>query len=86
MENIEITSVSSRGQIVIPQNLRNRLKIKEGQKFVVVGENNTIVLKRLEASSFEGFDKLLSKTRDFVKKSGLKEEEVEQSIRNTRKK
>ena len=49
MENIEITSVSSRGQIVIPQNLRNRLKIKEGQKFVVVGENNTIVLKRLEA-------------------------------------
>ena len=27
MENIEITSVSSRGQIVIPQSLRNRLKI-----------------------------------------------------------
>ena len=68
MENIEITSVSSRGQVVIPQSLRDRMKIHTGEKFVVIGENDTIVLKKLEMPSFNGIDKLLKKTRDFVKK------------------
>lgn len=86
MENIEITSVSSRGQIVIPQSLRDRLKIREGEKFVVIGEDNTIVLKKLEIPSFKGVDKLLAKTREFAKKSELKEEDVEQAIKNARKK
>ena len=86
MENIEITSVSSRGQVGIPQSLRNKLKIREGEKFVVIGEGNTIILKKLEVPSFEGFDKLLAKTRELVKKSKLKEEEIDLAIRNVRKK
>lgn len=86
MENIEITSISSRGQIVIPQSLRERLKIHEGEKFIVIGEDNTIVLKKLEMPSFKGFEKLLKKTREFSKKKGLKETDVEEAIREARKK
>ena len=86
MENIEITSVSSRGQVVIPQSLRDKLKIREGEKFVVIGEDNTIVLRKLEMPSFKGFDKLLVKTREFAKKNELKEINVEQAVRNARKK
>lgn len=85
MENIEITSVSSRGQVVIPQSLRDKLKIHEGEKFVVIGEDDTIVLKKLEMPSFSGIDKLLKRTRDFAKKKGLKEADVEEAIRETRK-
>ncbi len=86
MENIGITSVSSRGQIVIPQELRNRMKIQEGEKFVVIGENNTIVLKKLEVPSFTGVDKLLKKTRDFAKKKKISEEDVGSAIKNARRK
>jgi len=86
MKNIEITSVSSRGQIVIPQSLRDRLKIREGEKFVVIGEDNTIVLKKLEMPSFSGVDKLLKKTREFAKKKGLKEADVSEAISEARKK
>ncbi|MEK6914748.1 MAG: AbrB/MazE/SpoVT family DNA-binding domain-containing protein [Nanoarchaeota archaeon] len=86
MENIEITSISSRGQIVIPQSLRNKMKIHDGEKFVVIGEENTIVLKKLEMPSFSGIDKLLKKTRDFAKKKGIKESGVEEAIKNSRKK
>jgi len=84
MENIEITSVSSRGQVVIPQSLRDKLKIREGEKFVVIGENNTIVLRKLEMPSFKGFDKLVAKTREFAKKNELKESDVEQAVKNAR--
>ena len=86
MENIEVTSISSRGQVVIPQNLRDKLKIREGEKFVVIGEDNTIILRKLEMPSFKGFDKLLAKTREFAKKNELKEADIEQAIKNARKK
>ncbi len=86
MENIEITSVSSRGQVVIPQSIRDRLKIHEGEKFVVIGEDSTIILKKLEMPSFSGVDKLLKKTREFAKKKGLKETDVEKAVIEARKK
>ncbi|MBU1199787.1 MAG: AbrB/MazE/SpoVT family DNA-binding domain-containing protein [Nanoarchaeota archaeon] len=86
MENIEITSVSSRGQVVIPQSLRNKLKIHTGEKFIVIGENNTIVLKKLEMPTFTGIDKLLKKTRDFAKNKGIKTSDVESAIKQARKK
>ena len=84
MENIEITSISSRGQVVIPQSLRDKLRIREGEKFVVIGEDNTIVLRKLEMPSFKGFDKLLAKTREFAKKNELKANDVEQAIKKAR--
>nr|MBI4156912.1 AbrB/MazE/SpoVT family DNA-binding domain-containing protein [Candidatus Woesearchaeota archaeon] len=86
MENIEITSVSSRGQVVIPQSLRDKLKIREGEKFVVIGEDNTIILKKLGMPSFSGIDKLLKKTRDFAKKKGIKESDIEEAVKQIRKK
>ncbi len=78
--------MSSRGQVVIPQNLRERLGIREGEKFVVIGENNTIVLKKIDMPSFKGFEKLVNRTRDFAKSRGLKEADVKESIRKARKK
>ena len=86
MENIAVTSISSRGQVVIPQNLRERLRINAGEKFVVIGDNNTIVLKKLEMPSFSGVDKLLKKTREFTKTKGLKESDIEEAIKNVRRK
>lgn len=85
MEEIEVTSVSSRGQVVIPRKVREKLRVNEGQKFVVIGEDDTIVFKRLEVPSFKGFDKLLKKTREFAKKKGLTEKDVEESIHQLRK-
>ncbi len=86
MEKIEVTSLSSRGQVVIPQEVRERLHLYAGEKFVVIGEDDTIVLKKLEAPSFSGFDKLLLKTRDFVKKKGLKPSDLEGAIKRVRAK
>ncbi len=86
MKNIEITSMSSRGQVVIPQSLRERLRIREGEKFIVIGEENTIVLKKIERPSFKGLEKLLNKTREFAKKKKVKETDIEEAITESRKK
>ena len=86
MENVEVTSISSRGQVVIPQSVREKLKLHEGEKFVVVGEGDTIVLKKLEMPSFKGFDKLLKRTREFAKNRKIKPEDVDEAVKRTRTK
>ena len=45
MEGINITKMSSRGQVVIPQEMRRDLV--EGVKFIVIRNNNQIILKKV---------------------------------------
>ena len=86
MKDLFITSLSSRGQVVIPLAVREKLHLSEGEKFVVVGENDTIILKKLEMPSFKGFDELLRKTRETVKKQGINQADVGDAIRRVRHK
>ena len=83
---IEITKMSSKGQIVIPQNTRKEINADEGTIFAVTAEKDTIILKKIEKPSFEGFDKLLKKTQEFVKKNRVKPSDVEEAIKRTRNK
>lgn len=44
----EVTTVSEKGQVVIPQSLRKELGIKPRTKFLVFGRGDTVIMKRLE--------------------------------------
>ena len=46
--NIELTKMSSKGQVVIPGSVRDKLSLKEGQVLAVSTEDNLIVLKILD--------------------------------------
>jgi antitoxin PrlF len=81
METAEITSLSSRGQIVIPQSLREKMKLKEGEKFAIAGDDDTIVLRKIEQPSM---NELLAKIRAKVKASGITPADVEKAIRSVR--
>ncbi|MCH7562073.1 MAG: AbrB/MazE/SpoVT family DNA-binding domain-containing protein [Thaumarchaeota archaeon] len=48
MEGIDITKISSRGQVVIPLDMRKDLK--KGDKLIIMKNNNQIILKK--ASDF----------------------------------
>lgn len=80
---METTSLSSRGQIVLPRKIREQLNMQEGDKFAVIGEEDTIILKKI---SFNGFDELLRKTRDFSKENKIKESDIKSAIRKVRSK
>ena len=45
---IEIVTVSSRGQIVIPERIRDELGIEEGIKLVLVKDDTTVILQKEE--------------------------------------
>lgn len=48
MQALETVKVSSRGQIVIPENVRKRLNIVEGTKLILIKDGETIILEREE--------------------------------------
>ena len=48
MVETEITTISVKGQVVIPQTLRKKLKLKPKMKLLVFGEGDTIIMKKLQ--------------------------------------
>lgn len=44
----EVTTVSEKGQVVIPQSLRRELGIKPRTKLLVFGRGDTLIMKKLE--------------------------------------
>ncbi len=47
IKQLEITTVSSKGQLVIPQGIRDNLGIKTGDLFAVASSNDILILKKL---------------------------------------
>ena len=48
MDEPEITTMGEKGQVVIPQALRRQMGVEPKTKFIVFGQGDTIVLKRLQ--------------------------------------
>ena len=59
MANIATTKMSSKGQAVIPEEIRERLKLKRGSQFVVVSEKDVVILKVISPPSMDEFDALI---------------------------
>lgn len=77
---METTKMSSKGQVVIPQGIRNRVHADEGTIFAVMANNDTVVLKKMETPSSE---QLIKQLRKFgvegaknAEKLGIKESDV----------
>ena len=77
------TRLSSKGQIVIPKDLRNDLKV--GTPFVIDRKDDTIFLKKIDMKKeWNEFNALLEKLSAGVKKTGLKQRDVPKIIKRVR--
>ncbi len=85
----ETIKMSSRGQIVIPQGIREELKASEGTIFSVVSAKDAIILKKISAPSKEDLIKELGvialEGRKRAEKLGIKESDVPKLIQRVRK-
>jgi AbrB family looped-hinge helix DNA binding protein len=84
MARASTTKLSSRGQVVIPEEIRQRLGLETGTQFVVVGEGDVVVLKALTAPNMSDFKALLSQARKSAKEVGLTPADVERALREVR--
>ena len=62
MDSLEITSLSTKGQIVIPRSIRNQLNLDTGDKLIVVCDGTNILLKPVLMPSMSEFKTLVEET------------------------
>jgi len=79
---IEIGTVSSRGQICIPNKIREDMGLKEGSKLLFVLNDSSLLIKRVNMQTFEEITRPL---KEEAKKSGLKESDVVGIVHRFRK-
>jgi AbrB family looped-hinge helix DNA binding protein len=85
MAAIETTKMSSKGQIVIPEDIRNKLGLKTGDKFLVMGDKDVVILKALSNPSLEEFDDLIKAARRQARTVGLKRSDIANAISKSRR-
>lgn len=78
------TRMSSKGQVVIPEEIRKRLNLKEGTRFVVLGQQDVVVLKAIEEPSIEEFEAIIQQARAAAKQAGLKRADLDAAIAQAR--
>lgn len=74
------TKVSSRGQIVIPKRVRDRLNLKSGSKLEVKAEDKKIILKPVPKKELEMFSASEEKVERVLEESKKLEKERERKL------
>lgn len=82
MAEPEVTTVSSKGQVVIPQTLREKLKLKPKTKLLIYGADDTIIMKKLYLPDLrEEWERIRQIVAERDRKYGpLTEEDVKKEV------
>ena len=78
------TKLSSKGQVVIPEEIRDRLGLKPGAQFVVVGDRDVVILKVIHKPDMSEFDDLVARARKRAQQAGKRPADVQSAIRKVR--
>ena len=84
METLATTRMSSKGQVVIPEEIRERLGLQTGTQFVVVGNRDVVILKAITPPSLKAFDDLVSRARMQARRAGLRRSDVKAAVKKVR--
>jgi len=83
---LSTTKMSSKGQIVIPEEVRKRLGLSAGTQFVVIGNEDAVILKTIEPPSMKGMGALLASARKAARKARAKKSDIKEAIKKARAK
>lgn len=84
MSEAATTRLSTKGQVVIPEEIRNRLDLKPGAQFIVMGDGDVVILKVIQAPEIADFDEIVERAREAAKRAGLRKKDVVDAIRKVR--
>lgn len=82
---IDIISVSSKGQVVLPIEMRKKMDITAGAKLAAYALGDMIVLKLIDVPTESDFKKSLDEAAVWAKEAGYEEKDVNTIIKSYRK-
>ena len=79
------TRLSSKGQVVIPEEVRRTLGLSEGDQFLVIGQGDAVILKAITPPKIEDFQELLSQARAEARKAKIRKADLKPAIARVRR-
>ena len=85
-EEADVTVVSGKGQVVIPQSLREKLGIKPKTKLLVYGYQDAVIMKKIEIPDIlKNLERMYKRVDKRIEKYGeLSEREIQKEIEKYR--
>ena len=80
----DVTAVSSKGQIVLPKQIRDRLNIVPGTKMFVLSDNENIILKPIQEPDISEFRDLMDAAASWADEVGMNENDIQDAIKSVR--
>ena len=72
----EVTKMTTKGQVVIPAEIREELDLSEGTQLVVSRMGDLVLMKKISITDpKKEFEELTKRGSDFAKKKGIKNED-----------
>ncbi len=88
--SVETVKMSSKGQVVIPQDIREGLHAGEGTVFAVVGSRDTVVLKKIKTPSRDDLIRELGviarRGKKRLQAKGIDESDIPEIVEKCRRK
>ncbi len=81
----DVTAISSKGQVVIPKNIRDSLELMPGTRMIIFTDGNNILLKPLEQPNINEFRDLMDSANQWAKDVGMTSDDIDEAIKNVRK-
>ncbi|MBS1982673.1 MAG: AbrB/MazE/SpoVT family DNA-binding domain-containing protein [Bdellovibrionales bacterium] len=85
MSAFATTKLSSKGQVVIPEDIRSELNLHPGAQFAIIGQGNTVILKLITPPTLDDIQAMLDTAKHEAQKAGLKQGDVKKAIRRARR-
>ncbi len=82
--SIDVLTVSSKGQIVLPVSMRRSLSIESGAKLAAYASDDVIMLKVIRLPSDDEFKSRLDEAQEWAASVGYTEEDVDDLVKSVR--
>lgn len=76
MSDISTTKMTSKGQVVIPEEIREYMHLESGVKFIVMATSDSIIFKKVTPIPQKDIKLLLKASRAIAKKYKFKEKDI----------
>ena len=80
----DITSLSSKGQIVLPISIRKGMNIQTGAKFIVISDGESILLKPIIEPDITEVRSMMDSAMEWASEIGLTENDIDDAIKTVR--
>ena len=84
--SIDVLTVSSKGQVVLPAEVRRKLSIESGAKLAVYISGDVIMMKPITIPTERDFAKRLDEAKEWAASVGYRESDVNDIIKDVRRK